>query len=159
MDFNALVAFATALFSILNPIGDAAMFEDMVSGRSREQQRAIAIKSAVAVAVILLVTLWLGEQVLAFFGVSLAGLEAAGGLIVATIAVSMLDDSLTHPEHRARSDSFSVLLSPPQIGAFGAAPALGRLTRNAIFAGDIRLTEAATVSALEAVVLGAPPLQ
>ncbi len=90
MDSNALVAFAAAIFSLLNPVGDAAIFIDMVSGRSRAQQRAIAIKSAIAVAVILIVTLWCGEQVLAFFGVSLAGLQVAGGLIVAGIAMSML---------------------------------------------------------------------
>ena len=90
MNFEALATFAAALFTILNPIGDAAIFEGMVSGRPREQQRAIAIKSAFAVAVILFATLWFGEHILSFFGVSLAALQVAGGLIVALIAFSML---------------------------------------------------------------------
>jgi multiple antibiotic resistance protein len=90
VDVKALAVFAAAIFTILNPIGDAAIFEGMVSGRSSGEKRAIAVKSAVAVAAILFATLWFGEQLLAFFGVSLASLETAGGLIVALIGISML---------------------------------------------------------------------
>ena len=39
---------------------------------------------------ILVVTVWLGEQILNFFGVAIPSLEAAGGLIIALVAMSML---------------------------------------------------------------------
>ena len=100
MGFAALATFATAIFTILNPIGDAAIFQGMVSDRPNVERRAIAIKSAVAVAAIMFVTLWFGEQLLAFFGVSLASLETAGGLIVALIAMSML--------HSRKSDMHTI---------------------------------------------------
>ena len=90
MSPSELVTFAAAIFTILNPIGDAAIFEGLVSGWSNGRQRATAIKCAAAVFTIMLATLWFGEQLLAFFSVSLASLEAAGGLIVAMIAMSML---------------------------------------------------------------------
>ena len=85
-----LLTFSTALFTILNPIGNTAVFVGMVAGRPKAQQHAIALRCAVAVAVILVVTVWLGEQILNFFGVAIPSLEAAGGLIIALVAMSML---------------------------------------------------------------------
>jgi multiple antibiotic resistance protein len=85
-----LITFATAMFTILNPIGNTAVFAGMVSGRSKADQQAIALRCAFAVAVILVVTVWLGEEILKLFGVEVASLEAAGGLIIGLVAMSML---------------------------------------------------------------------
>ncbi len=85
-----LISFSTALFTILNPIGNTAVFVGMVAGRPKAQQHAIALRCTVAVAVILVVTVWLGEQILDFFGVAVPSLEAAGGLIIGLVAMSML---------------------------------------------------------------------
>ena len=88
---DALVlTFATALFTILNPIGNTALFVSLVAGRSKAQQHAIALRCTIAVAVILVVTVWLGEQILDFFGVAIPSLEAAGGLIIGSVAMTML---------------------------------------------------------------------
>ena len=78
------------MFTILNPIGNTAVFAGMVSERSKADQHAIAIRCALAVAVILIVTVWVGEEILKLFGVEVASLEAAGGLIIALVAMSML---------------------------------------------------------------------
>ena len=90
MTYTALITFATAMFTILNPIGNTAIFAGMVSKRSKADRRAIAVRCALAVAVILVVTVWLGEEILKLFGVEVASLEAAGGLIIALVAMSML---------------------------------------------------------------------
>lgn len=90
MSFDALATFAAAMFTILNPIGNTALFAGIVSDRSDAERRAIAIRCTIAIAVILIVTLWIGECILAFFGVSIPSLETAGGLIIALIAMSML---------------------------------------------------------------------
>ena len=90
MTHTELITFGTAMFTILNPIGNTAVFAGMVSERSNADRRAIAVRCAVAVAVILVVTVWLGEEILKLFGVEVASLEAAGGLIIALVAMSML---------------------------------------------------------------------
>jgi multiple antibiotic resistance protein len=90
MTFNELVTFATAMVTILNPIGNTALFAGLVSERSEGERRAIAWRCTLAVVVILVVSIWLGAAVLHGFGVSVASLEAAGGLVIALIAVSML---------------------------------------------------------------------
>lgn len=90
MSSAALITFATAMFTILNPIGNTAVFAGMVADRSKTQKRAIAVQSTIAVAVILVVTVWLGEEILKLFGVEVVSLQAAGGLIIALVAMSML---------------------------------------------------------------------
>jgi small neutral amino acid transporter SnatA (MarC family) len=50
MSSDALATFAAAMFSILNPIGGAALFSGMVADRSGVERRAIAVKCGVAVA-------------------------------------------------------------------------------------------------------------
>ena len=90
MNAEALVIFATAMFTILNPIGGVAIFAGMVAGRPEADRRSIAIKCSIAVAVILVATIWAGEYVLGLFGVTVSSLQAAGGLMIALISLSML---------------------------------------------------------------------
>jgi small neutral amino acid transporter SnatA (MarC family) len=56
LDNASLITFATAMFTILNPIGNVAIFTGMVSDRSATDRRSVAIKCAIAVAVILVAT-------------------------------------------------------------------------------------------------------
>ncbi len=90
MTAAGLITFATAMFTILNPIGNTAVFAGMVADKSKADQRTIAVRCAIAVSIILVVTVWLGGEILKLFGVDVASLEAAGGLIIALVAMSML---------------------------------------------------------------------
>jgi multiple antibiotic resistance protein len=90
MSPESLLAFATAMFTILNPIGNTAIFAGMVADRSGPERKKITATATLAVAAILIGTIWVGEELLEFFGVSIPGLQAAGGLIIALIGVSML---------------------------------------------------------------------
>ena len=57
MSWNALATFATAMFTILNPIGNTAIFAGMLTGRSGAERRGIALRCTLAIAVILVVTI------------------------------------------------------------------------------------------------------
>lgn len=85
-----------ALFSIVNPVGGAMMFNQMTRGRSTSERRVLARRVAIYSAVVMLVSLWVGSQVLQFFGISLPALRIAGGLVVLSSAWSLLQspDSL-----------------------------------------------------------------
>lgn len=90
MDKAAILAFAGSMFAILNPIGSVAIFASMTSNRSKVERNSIAIRSSIAIAVILIVTIWLGEAILGAFNVGISSLQAAGGLMIAMISLSML---------------------------------------------------------------------
>lgn len=84
----------SALFSIVNPIGSALIFDQVCAGRSHGERVWLAGRIGLYSAIVMLCSLWIGAYVLGFFGVSLAALRIAGGLVVATRAW----DLLTAPE-------------------------------------------------------------
>ena len=84
-----LLAFP-ALFSIVNPLGGALIFDTVTAGRSRADKQKAALRIGFYALIVLLVSLWLGAYVLNFFGVSLNALRIAGGLVVAVQAWSLL---------------------------------------------------------------------
>ncbi len=93
MSFDELATFATAMLAILNPVGSIAIFTQMVSSRAAADRRSVAIRCCIAVAVILVATVWAGEFVLGLFGVGIPGLQVAGGVVIALISLSMLQSS------------------------------------------------------------------
>ncbi len=84
-----LLAFP-ALFSIVNPLGASLIFAEVTDGRSDRERAALARMVAVYGLLILLVSLWIGSTLLAFFGITIGALRLAGGLVVAVRAWSML---------------------------------------------------------------------
>jgi multiple antibiotic resistance protein len=95
-----LLAFP-ALFSIVNPVGAALIFNEVTIGRSGPERRRMAGKVATYSALVLLASLWLGGYVLNFFGISLGALRIAGGLVVAIRAWGLLMQPAVHEERKA----------------------------------------------------------
>lgn len=95
-----LLAFP-ALFSIVNPIGGALIFDSVTLGRSRADKQKMAFRIGLYSFAVLLASLWLGGYILNFFGVSLGALRIAGGLVVAVRAWSLLMEPEAHEERKA----------------------------------------------------------
>jgi multiple antibiotic resistance protein len=72
----------SALFSIVNPIGVAFIFSTVTASRSHAERLQLAARIAFYSALVMLVALWGGAYVLSFFGISLAALRIAGGIVV-----------------------------------------------------------------------------
>jgi multiple antibiotic resistance protein len=90
----ALAAFLLgfpALFSIVNPVSGAFIFRTRTDERSHEERAKLARRVGVYAAAVMLVALWAGSYVLAFFGITLPALRCAGGLVLALYAWAMLN--------------------------------------------------------------------
>ena len=85
-----------ALFSIVNPVSGAFIFRTRTVDRSHADRVRLARRVGVYAALVMLVALWAGSYVLAFFGITLPALRCAGGVILALYAWS----SLNAPERR-----------------------------------------------------------
>jgi len=85
-----------ALFSIVNPISGAFIFREVTAGRTAEDRAALARLVAGYSLIVMVVALWAGSFVLSFFGITLAALRVAGGLVVALSAWDLLNS----PERR-----------------------------------------------------------
>ncbi len=85
-----------ALFSIVNPISGAFIFREVTAGRTAEDRATLARLVAGYSLIVMVVALWAGSFVLSLFGITLAALRVAGGLVVALSAWDLLNS----PERR-----------------------------------------------------------
>ena len=86
----ALLAFTT-LFPVANPLGMAAVFLSLTRQYPLAAKKILARKIAVYSFALLAVSLLLGTRVLEFFGISLAVIQIAGGLVVAATGWTLLN--------------------------------------------------------------------
>lgn len=100
-----------AFFSIINPIAGALIFAQVTADRTHEDRKALARRIGIYAAAVMLVSLWIGAAVLAFFGITIAALKIGGGLVVSASAWRMLAAPETH-EDRKQSQADDAKGSP-----------------------------------------------
>jgi multiple antibiotic resistance protein len=93
----------SALFAIINPYGLAFVFLDKTISLTEQERARIALRVALYCFGVLLVSLFIGSQILNFFGISIPALRIAGGLVVAVSGWSMLHAPPTTPGGHATS--------------------------------------------------------
>ena len=94
-----LVTYAISLLAIVNPVGNLALFTGMTSDRSKAERHKIAVTCFIAILIIFLVVTWSGSLILKAFGITLPAFQAAGGLIVLLLALSMLNAKTSQMHH------------------------------------------------------------
>ncbi|KST60634.1 hypothetical protein AO398_13155 [Methylobacterium sp. GXS13] len=81
----------SGLIAIVNPIGGAFIFAQVTSAYSHAERVLLSRKIGVYAALVMLGALWAGTAILNFFGVTLAALRIAGGLVVMSSAWTQLN--------------------------------------------------------------------
>lgn len=99
-----IMSFAATLFSMINPIGSMGIFASMTSDRPSDEAKHISIVCSLTVLATLLVVAWIGTSILDFFGISIASLQAAGGVIIFIIGLNML---FNKSDHKTSEDEFN----------------------------------------------------
>ncbi|MEY2342490.1 MarC family protein [Acidithiobacillus sp. IBUN Pt1247-S3] len=89
-DIHGALRTLIALLAILNPIGAVPIFIALTNDESPAQRLQTAKIAARAVAVVLLISAFLGEYILRFFGISIAAFQVAGGMVLMLLAFNML---------------------------------------------------------------------
>jgi multiple antibiotic resistance protein len=96
--FKAVSLAFGALFPIVNPLGDAPIFLSLTQQYPPSVRQTLARKIALYGFLILAASLLFGTEILAFFGISIPMVQAAGGLVVASTGWQLL----TQDEKNAR---------------------------------------------------------
>lgn len=112
-----ILTFFMTIFTATNPIGGVAIFTGLTSDLDESEKRATATKTGFASFIIMLVVLWIGSDLLLFFGITIPGLESAGGLIILLMGLSMLHSKTStmkhHPdEHEDALEKESIAVVP-----------------------------------------------
>ncbi|WP_343182689.1 YchE family NAAT transporter [Buchnera aphidicola] len=92
--FKNYFNFFLTLFALVNPIGMIPIFIGMTGLHSVKERNKINTISNFSAAIILIISLLVGKIVLIFFGISIESFRIAGGLLIITVAVSMINGSL-----------------------------------------------------------------
>lgn len=80
-----------ALFSVLNPIGTVPIFVGLTQDYTKKERSRVSLWTAGNVFIILIISFFVGQYVLSFFGITITALRIAGGIIIASSGFSLLN--------------------------------------------------------------------
>lgn len=93
-DISIYIKFFTGLFALVNPVGIIPVFISMTSYQAAAARNKTNLTANLSVAIILWTSLFLGDAILRLFGISIDSFRIAGGILVVTIAMSMISGKL-----------------------------------------------------------------
>jgi multiple antibiotic resistance protein len=122
------IKYVVGIFAILNPLGVIPIYLSLMTDRRKEEMHHTAFKTAAAVAVILIISVWAGDGLLSFFGIGIPAFRIAGGLLVLIIAIAMFSAITSSTKHTdaeraeaaAKNDISVVPMAIPLLAGPGA---------------------------------------
>ncbi|WP_297511817.1 MarC family NAAT transporter [Flavobacterium sp.] len=88
---NEFIFLLAALFSVLNPIGTVPIFVALTQDYTKRERSKVSLWTAINVFLILIISYFVGEYVLTFFGITIPALRIAGGIIIASSGFGLLN--------------------------------------------------------------------
>jgi len=88
--FSDVVKFSITLISIINPLGAIPVFLGFTKNHKNLNIKNVTNTCATAVTITILVSLIFGQMLLNFFGISVASFTIGGGILLFTMAFSMI---------------------------------------------------------------------
>jgi multiple antibiotic resistance protein len=126
------------LFTTIDPIGTLSLFAALTASLSPAARRKTAIKAIIYSAVILVLSVIIGQVLLSALGISLLSLQVAGGIILFLFGLLMIFGSVgnkSSPSNECEKDHDLAVfpLAVPSIASPGAIMAVILLTDNHIY--------------------------
>lgn len=104
-DIPLYFKFFVSLFALVNPVGIIPVFISMTSYQMADARNKTNLTANVSVAIILWTSLFLGDTILQLFGISIDSFRIAGGILVVTIAMSMISGKLGEDKQNKQEKS------------------------------------------------------
>jgi MarC family membrane protein len=105
LDLSGYIKFFVGLFALVNPVGILPVFISMTSYQAVAARNKTNLTANMSVAIILISSLLLGDSILMFFGISIDSFRIAGGILVVTIAMSMISGKLGEDKQNKQEKS------------------------------------------------------
>jgi multiple antibiotic resistance protein len=146
-----LVQATVALLAIADPVAVVPIFLSVTDRMSAVERRQAALRAAVAVFVILAVSVVGGDFILRTFGVSFPAFQAAGGLVIVLMGLEMLGGMPTRvqSDENPTGDQIVVPIAMPLIAGPGSITTVMTLTaQSGGLLSDLRVLVPVTITAL-----------
>lgn len=104
VDWTFIIKTGISLVAILNPLGAIPLYLGLTEGMSPAARRRTGTSAALAVAIVLSVAVWFGQDILEVFGVRIASFQVGGGILALLMAIDMLQARLS-PAKQTREEA------------------------------------------------------
>ncbi|BGI51417.1 MAG: YchE family NAAT transporter [Buchnera aphidicola (Ceratovacuna japonica)] len=94
LDIFLYINFFLNLFILINPIGMIPIFISITNNQSFAERKKTNYKVNITVFLILLFSLFFGHKILNIFGISIHSFRMAGGILITSMAISMINGNL-----------------------------------------------------------------
>jgi multiple antibiotic resistance protein len=89
---------------MMNPLGSLSIFLQLTNKFPLAHQRKTAIKCGLSITIIMVITIWIGSQLLDLLGITIASFRFAGGIILLLTGLSMLQSKESPISHTPEDD-------------------------------------------------------
>lgn len=132
LEYTDYIKIFIALLAVVDPLGVAPIIAALTTRVGDAELKKIAATVAITVLTILLLALFVGEDILIFFGISIHSFMVSGGILLMLMAVSMLQAKISETvqnkaeakEGEAKESIAVVPLSMPLLAGPGAISAV-----------------------------------
>lgn len=104
MDWTFIIKTGISLLAILNPLGAIPLFLGLTEGMEASSRRRTGRSASFAVATVLVMAVWFGQDILEIFGVRIASFQIGGGVLALLMAIDMLQARLS-PAKQTREEA------------------------------------------------------
>jgi multiple antibiotic resistance protein len=101
--WNEYVQIVIALIVIIDPLGAIPIFIGLTASQTDAQRKRTSRVAAVSVAIILIVSCFIGEWILKLFGISIASFRIGGGVLLLLMSIAMMNAKIS-PAKRTDSE-------------------------------------------------------
>ena len=98
MDIATVVTVVVAIFAIVNPVGNISFFVTLTQGYTKVEKNAVIRKTTLVAGAVLVIFALIGNYIFRMFSITIPAFRIAGGILLLTIAFSMLQGS--HPKSK-----------------------------------------------------------
>ncbi len=128
MDLGDFLKFYISLLVVCNPFSAIPALLGLTRGKSEDEKKSISFTASLAIAVIFLLSIWLGDPMLKFFDIRISAFQVAGGFVLFLLSLSLLsaeDSPISHDaeeqkQAKKKSSIAVVPLAIPIIAGPGA---------------------------------------
>ena len=106
--WNSFLLAFSAMLPLINPLGSALVFLGLVGEAPSRVYRVLARKIAINTVIFLAVIELLGSALLNFFGISLPIVQVSGGLVIAAMGWSLLNEKDATANARSKQEEIAV---------------------------------------------------
>jgi multiple antibiotic resistance protein len=127
LEYTDYLKIFIALLAVVDPLAAMPIIVSMTARENASELKSIARTVVLSVTTVLLVALYMGHQVLIFFGISISSFRVSGGILLMLMSLSMLQGKISETvrnKEEARegetSETAVVPLSIPLLAGPGA---------------------------------------